>query len=69
MDTAYAIRHKMKMEGKSIRSVAHEMSITRNTVARYPGLSVSGLKENVSRPRQVRQIQILFSQRFTEKGY
>ena len=53
MDTAYAIRRKVIVEGKSIRSVARAMSVSRNTAARYLGLSELDLKESVSRPRPV----------------
>jgi transposase len=35
MDQVHVIRHKVLFEGKSIRSVAKEMGISRNTVAKY----------------------------------
>jgi transposase len=35
MDQVHVIRHKVLLEGKSVRSVAREMGISRNTVAKY----------------------------------
>ncbi len=35
MDQVHVIRHKVLLEGKSIRSVAKELGISRNTVAKY----------------------------------
>jgi predicted transcriptional regulator len=35
MDQVHVIRHKVLLEGKSVRSVAREMSVSRNTVAKY----------------------------------
>jgi transposase len=35
MDQVHVIRHKVLLEGKSVRSVAKEMGISRNTVAKY----------------------------------
>jgi transposase len=35
MDQVHIIRHKVLLEGKSIRSVAKEMGVSRNTVAKY----------------------------------
>lgn len=35
MDQVHVIRHKVLAEGRSIRSVAHEMDISRNTVRKY----------------------------------
>lgn len=53
MDKVYVIRHKVMVEGKSIRSVARELSVSRNTVTRYLGLSEPVRKESVPRPRPV----------------
>src|SRR3972149_5704133 len=53
MDMVYVIRHKGMMEGKSIRSVARELSVSRNTVTRYLGLSEPVRKESVPRPHPV----------------
>ena len=35
MDKIHVIRHKVLLEGKSVRSVAKEMGVSRNTVAKY----------------------------------
>lgn len=35
MDQVHVIRHKVLVEGKSVRSVAKEMGVSRNTVAKY----------------------------------
>jgi transposase len=35
MDQVHVIRHKVLLEGKSVRSVAREMGVSRNTVAKY----------------------------------
>jgi len=53
MDKVYVIRHKVMVEGKSIRSVARELSVSRNTVTRYLGLSEPVRKESVPRPHPV----------------
>lgn len=39
MDQVHVIRHKVLVEGQSIRSVAREMSIGRNTIKKYLELS------------------------------
>ncbi len=53
MDKVYVIRHKVMVEGKSIRSVARELGVSRNTVARYLTLSEPVRKESIPRPRSV----------------
>ena len=53
MDKVYVIRHKVMVEGRSIRSVARELSVSRNTVTRYLGLSEPVRKESVPRPHLV----------------
>lgn len=53
MDKVYVIRHKVMVEGRSIRSVAREMCISRNTVNKYLGLSEPVRKESAPRPRPV----------------
>ena len=53
MDKVYVMRHKVMVEGKSIRSVARELGVSRNTVARYLTLSEPVRKESVPRPRPV----------------
>jgi len=35
MDQVHVIRHKVLLEGKSVRSVAREMGVSHNTVAKY----------------------------------
>jgi hypothetical protein len=37
VDQVHVVRHKVLVEGRSIRSVAREMGISRNTVSRYLG--------------------------------
>ena len=39
MDQVHVIRHKVLVEGRSIRSVAREMSVGRNTIKKYLALS------------------------------
>jgi transposase len=53
MDKVHVIRHKVLVEGKSIRSVAKELGISRNTVSRYLGQSEPAHKESGPRPRPV----------------
>jgi transposase len=47
MDQVHVIRHKVLVEEKSVRSVAREMSISRNTVSKY--LTVSEPKRGARR--------------------
>lgn len=49
MDQVHVIRHKVLVEGQSIRSVAREMAISRNTVSKY--LKVSEPKRVVRQKR------------------
>jgi transposase len=53
MDKVYVIRHKALVEGGSIRSVARELGISRNTVAKYLRVSEPVRKEAGPRPRPV----------------
>src|SRR5215203_4302684 len=49
MDQVHVIRHKVLVEGQSIRAVARQMGISRNTVSKY--LKVSESKRIVSQPK------------------
>jgi DNA-binding transcriptional regulator LsrR (DeoR family) len=49
MDQVHVIRHKVLVEGQSIRSVAREMAISRNTISKY--LKVSEPKRVVRQKR------------------
>jgi transposase len=49
MDQVHVIRHKVLVEGQSIRAVARQMGISRNTVSKY--LKVSEPKRIVSQPK------------------
>ena len=53
MDKVHVIRHKVLVESKSIRSVAKELGISRNTVTRYLDQSEPVRKETAPRPRPV----------------
>jgi transposase len=39
MDQVHVIRHKVLVEGRSIRSIAREMGVGRNTIKKYLTLS------------------------------
>ena len=53
MDMVYVIRHKVLVEGRSIRSVARELEVSRNTVSKYLQTSEPLRKPIVPRPRSV----------------
>ncbi len=53
LDQVHVIRHKVLVEGRSRRSVAREMRVSRNTVRRYLKLSVPKRVEKESRARPV----------------
>jgi len=53
MDKVFVIRHKVLVEHRSIRSVAQEMGVSRNTVAKYLEISAPVRKETASRDRPV----------------
>lgn len=53
MDKVCVIRHKVIVEGRSSRSVALEMGVSRNTVAKYLTQSEPARKEHTPRPRPV----------------
>ena len=53
MDQVHVIRHKVLVEGQSVRSVARQMEVSRNTVRKYLRLSVPKRVEVKSRSRPV----------------
>jgi transposase len=53
MDQVYVIRHKVMVESRSIRSVARELGMSRNTVTKYLRLPEPVRKERSPRPRPV----------------
>lgn len=54
MDKVYVIRHKVLVEHRSIRSVANELNVSRNTVSKYLQASKPVRKpEAAPRPRPV----------------
>jgi len=56
MDKVFVIRHKVLVERRSIRAVAREMGVSRNTVARYLEISAPVRKEAAPRNRPVTDI-------------
>jgi transposase len=53
MDQVHVIRHKALREGLSIRAVAKQMGLSRNTVAKYLQVPEPHRQEKTSRPRPV----------------
>lgn len=54
VDQVHVVRHKVLVEGRSVRSVAREMGMSRNTVDRYLGeLAAPRRVERARRPRPV----------------
>ena len=53
MDKVFIIRHKVLVGRRSIRSVAREMGISRNTVSKYLEASEPVRQPSVPRPRPV----------------
>jgi transposase len=53
MDQVHVIRHKVLVEGQSVRSVARQMEVSRNTVRKYLSLSVPKRVEVKARSRPV----------------
>src|SRR5579863_5064413 len=53
MNEVYVVRHNVQVEGLSVRRVAREMGISRNTVRRYLEGAEPGVRKEVDRPRPV----------------
>jgi transposase len=53
MDKVYVIRHKVLVERRSIRAVARELDVSRNTVSKYLQSSEPVRKPEARRPRPV----------------
>src|SRR5882757_792891 len=53
MDQAFVIRHKVLVEGLSLRQVATEMGISRNTVKKYLDHSEPRYESSTARPNVV----------------
>jgi transposase len=53
MDQVHVIRHKVLVEGQSVRSVARQLGVSRNTVRKYLGVSAPVRVEHQPRPRPV----------------
>ncbi len=53
MDQVYAIRHQVLVEGRSIRAVAREVGVSRNTVRRYLDGAPPAGRKPVARARPV----------------
>jgi transposase len=53
MDQVHVVRHKVLVEGRSVRQVAREMGVSRNTVRRYLDLPRPARVEQAARPTPV----------------
>lgn len=53
MDQVHVIRHKVLVEGQSVRRVAREMGVSRVTVKRYVGGAPPGVRAETPRPKPV----------------
>lgn len=57
MDQVHVIRHKVRVEGCSVRQVAREMGLSRNTVRRYLDQAVAiGVRRSAARSAPVREV-------------
>ena len=54
MNKVYLIRHKVNVEGKSIRQVARELGLSRPTVKKYLAISEPKRVESDPRPTPVK---------------
>lgn len=53
MDQVHMVRHKVLVEGRTVRQVAREMGVSRNTVKRYLGVPEPVRAESAPRSRPV----------------
>ena len=53
MDRVYVIRHKWHHEGLSIRQIARDLGVSRNTVRKYVGDGEAAQRRRAPRPRPV----------------
>jgi transposase len=53
METVYAVRRRVLVEGVSIRQVARQYGLSRNTVRRYLAGAPAGVRKPAARPRPV----------------
>ena len=53
MDRIYVIRHKFHQEGLSIRQIARDLGVSRNTVRKYVGGAEEPQRRRAPRPRPV----------------
>jgi transposase len=56
MDQVHVIRHKVLVEGRSIRSVAREMRVGRNTIKKYLALSEPARVVRQKKPSPVKEL-------------
>jgi transposase len=64
MDQVHVIRHKVLVEGQSIRSVAREMGISRNTISKY--LKLSEPKKRLLRQSKTSPVMEMVAPRIEE---